>query len=362
MKTYRLRWTFAAAIALTAVAPRLRAQDTRAEQQGTHVVKRGDTLWDLAASYLGDPYLWPEIYRLNTDQIEDPHWIYPGEVLRLPARAAGVAAGQPAARPTVAARTVFAPVPLQVSAPAVRQDVAPPRVAPGDVVRAPWFDRDGGPSASGRLMTGADLSGIERRTAQTNFQLFDRVLMAPIAGRAVVEGQRLMAYELGASVEGVGTVVVPTAQLLVTRGSRDGAAAVLEVRELYGMLNSGARVVPMDTAGAGATGQPAALAAGTGQTGTIRAIHRPAVLPSIDYFVLLDLGARQAMRIGDEIQIYHPQQASDVNGSDPASPEVAIGTGQIVRVTPYGSTARVTSQQQPAIRVGEGVRVVKRMP
>jgi hypothetical protein len=43
-----------------------------------HRVVPGDTLWDLAASYLGDPYLWPQIWERNP-YIRDSHWIYPGD-------------------------------------------------------------------------------------------------------------------------------------------------------------------------------------------------------------------------------------------------------------------------------------------
>jgi len=47
-----------------------------------YVVKRGDTLWDLAATFLDNPFDWPMIWQQNP-QIEDPHWIYPGDVLMI---------------------------------------------------------------------------------------------------------------------------------------------------------------------------------------------------------------------------------------------------------------------------------------
>jgi LysM domain len=47
-----------------------------------HVVVKGDTLWALAAKYLGNPYLWPQIWEKN-QYVLDAHWIYPGDPLAL---------------------------------------------------------------------------------------------------------------------------------------------------------------------------------------------------------------------------------------------------------------------------------------
>jgi hypothetical protein len=47
-----------------------------------HLVRRGDTLWDLCDTYYGNPWQWPRIWSYNP-QIANPHWIYPGDQVRM---------------------------------------------------------------------------------------------------------------------------------------------------------------------------------------------------------------------------------------------------------------------------------------
>jgi nucleoid-associated protein YgaU len=94
-----------------------------------YVIEKGDTLWDLSQKFLNNPWYWPKIWSLNA-YIENPHWIYPGNKLKIIPGQGG---------PQAPAQVEQAPEPTNDERPqseiAHQVDVTPPEAADLAVVR-----------------------------------------------------------------------------------------------------------------------------------------------------------------------------------------------------------------------------------
>jgi len=374
----------------------------------THTVKRGDTLWDLAKLYLGDSFLWPEIYRLNTDIIDDPHWIYPGELLKLPApgavppivaeappvkqagepvptapvpppTAAPVppASGTPVATPggTPGGTPVYEPPIGVLDGPTVfprqqRSDIAVaqrktkpappmPTVTLGTFVSAPFVDRSGGPRGAGRIQKIVNLSVTLAGTQdKVRAQLHDDLFIAPPAGSAAAEGDRYVTYTFGPYVENLGQIIVPTGVVQVTRAPRDREAAVAQVTRMFGEILADQRLMPYDSASVHIFGRPEAAADSI--VTEVKLVHGTPILPGLQDYLIVDVTTRDGIKLGDEFLLFEPRHRSE--GAEYKDPEIPIARAQAVRVTQYATTLMITGEKHPKIEAGTRVRRVATMP
>lgn len=164
-----------------------------------YVVKKGDTLWSIAGRFLKSPWKWNEIWRMNKDQIKNPHRIYPGDVLVLTTGADGqsqltVEAKDAAARPTVRVSPLVRVTPIDNAA----ISSIPPAIIDPFLTKPLVIEQDGlesaprivgGPDSRVVLATGYKIYAIgigERDGASWQIYRSGRPLSSP--GKKVILG------------------------------------------------------------------------------------------------------------------------------------------------------------------------------
>lgn len=328
-----------AAVSLLAALP-LAAQDTP-QQERVHVVRPGETLWDIARAYLNDPFLWPEIFRLNADVVEDPARIYPSERLVLPGEGP-VSAGEFAqeAAPDEGPRIRFAERTVQ------------PAVLQGDFYRASFVAPPAEVPVIGRFMEPEFESVVDvRMTPQVN--LYDRVYVR-VNPQAVEVGDRLHFVSEGRQIDRGRRVYKPTG--VGTIAALDGETATVVIVGMYDPVEVGNVVIPMEAFPVRTLDRPAAVSADL--QGKILAFGEVRALQRTESILFLDIGRSAGVAVGDEFEAYEPPTRRDWG----TRPELPVARMQVVRVTEGTASVRVTELEQPRIAVGQAVRRVARMP
>jgi len=352
----------------------------------THTVAQGETLWGLAQQFLGDPLLWPEIYRLNTTVVEDPHWIFPGEELRLVAgeeQAAAAAPGQvqapadsaqpgnvevtppPEAAPAQAARVRSVPgadqptIFSEQAAVRARQNTLQAQemqayraVRAGEYYSAAFL-ADPATLQAGVLGENVEQNASQRLANRETAALYSTVTVTPPGGQTYHRGDELLAYRVGRAVTGYGNVIEPLGMLLVTADGEAGQAVTAQVRGVYGSLGLGAKLLKVEPFHYDSSARPVPV--DSGLAGTVIATRRNGELTNVQDEFFIDRGADDGVHLGD---VFHISTARGTSGGLVRDQADAL----VVKLQPKTSTAIVLQVSQPDIRPGATARVVRRMP
>lgn len=336
-----------------------------------HVVRPGDTLWDLAAHYLRDPFRWPEVFHANTDIVRNPHWIYPGQVLTIDAAAvkpeivaradsSGFVAARVqtrAAPPAPRERTVFVSRPVPQQAERSIAILEPPpalTVRRGEAEAAPFVvDRRRAPR-TGRVV-GAIESMALGLTSDAGFRLTDRLYFDPPPGTRPQPGDELLLASARTEIPDVGRVVDPVGVLRVDSAPPSGPATGEIVRQ-FGTVTVGTLVLPMERPFEPTTARP--IPGDYPLRAKVLWIRNEPVLASLQSYVILSATSSAGVRPGDQFTLFDDRR----HLAGRRTPPVATAVVTVVRVTPFASTAIVVGQTQPMIHEGMPARLTAKMP
>jgi hypothetical protein len=360
--------------------------------------------------YFNDPLLWPEIYRLNTAVIEDPHWIYPGEVLNLSEMVTVAVGGDTvvavppdtnvAAADTVHAApgdTIAAVVPLDTAVAPIDTipsdttqfvvEPPPPTVAesretifdrrrtnqqavqdvlrayvhqPYRPVRAGEFHSAGFLSEEERLPWGRVLGAtatpaIHRLTDRTSATTFEEIAVRPPRNASYHVGDSLLIARIDRILDfgRWGDVVVPTGIARVT--SIEEQQVLAEVVAQFDRVHENQLAMALEPFRNPGEIRPTPVE--QGMTGRLLAARDPHAIAGAQQYYFIDKGRRDGVSIGDVFEVFKPAQ-----GYAGSASEEVRAVMMIVHTREKSATGLLLQINNPALERGMPVRLIKKMP
>ncbi|MDP9033969.1 MAG: LysM peptidoglycan-binding domain-containing protein [Myxococcota bacterium] len=196
------------------------------EVPSSHVVRRGDTLWALCDAYYKNPYEWPRVWSYNP-QIKNPHWIYPGDEVRL--RQNGADNGAASAK---AGSSVLGGTPSGASLVDRRRQVA------NDTV----FLRDQGWIRDPSDQVWGEITGSSEDKMYLSD--FDEVYLHVDSGHDVRLGQDLTIFR-PLRTSAAGTIVQIQGTVRIDQWNAQDRVARAQIVETLNVIERGAKVGPL---------------------------------------------------------------------------------------------------------------------
>jgi len=351
-----------------------------AREARSHTVRRGDTLWDLAGVYLANPFGWPQIYEINTTVIENPHWIYPGEVLALPG--AVVVADRLRNEPLDSSSAdLWEPVERVARGPQsegrgvtwfggpsvfdtspigrtilggldVEPYSSPALVSPGDFHRSPMLvEKNDYRSSYGKTTRVIDGNPLHMRIPPA-IRLRD-IVVIEFKELEVLTGDELRAIRWHSGVRGF-EIAESLARLrvLAVEQEKDKNLVRAVVTHLYSDFSIGDPVIRAERFDTPATLQQIADD-GDFHVELIGAEVKQALLSEGD-MVFIDAGSEDGVRIGDEFVFFDPRDDADSRLED------RLATVRIMRVEATTATARIEDLKDASPEKGSVGRRIRR--
>jgi LysM domain len=354
-----------------------------AEGYEVHTVKPGDTLWEVSKQYLKDPFLWPQIWEINS-QVKNPHWIYPGDQVLIKKmvvmnQAPAEKSPEPASQSQTQAPTQPAPAaPPQAAqeAPTPAAPVAPPPPPPvatySDLYCAGFFSAEpvqqkavlvgGEESETKALFSDRDVVYLNQGTSagiKAGDELQVVRLIKDFAKWGTEFGHAKSAKRYGYYYQDVGRVRVLLSQEKAATAEITFACEEILVGDL--VTAGEARVSPLQRPEISFDKFAAPNGNTSGQIFMTKEFRR---LLGNGHIVYMDAGGKQNVQVGDYFRIirrFNKNTISLFNRGDYAknketfnSVRKVIGQAVVLRVEPNVSTVLITHSTE-SIAVGDGV-------